>query len=722
MMKVNQLASAALCLSLLSLAACSKGGGGGGNPDSGPTTCSTSFDCAPLRDADGGTRTQVCISSQCVPTCTGNSQCAAGQVCEEGTCTAPGCGAASDCATGQICSGGTCTSAPTASSVASCVVTPNPAVVDQGKSVQLSVVGKDAAGKAVAFTGFTYNVSGPGAVSPAGLVTASGAGAITVTANAGNTSTCTATVNAYAANTTAGTLRAVVIDEFTKAPVVGATVAMSDSSKTTTDANGVATFTSVGAGPYNVHVFAANYDYFSLVGTSNTDVLIPLMPNIAASTRSGFQGTMNAADFAPLNIPNESVHLAFFGSGIPGSPIDIGVQTIVGILRPVTITLAGQTQQLNLPSGLVLGVSDNMFGTQQYKIYSEQGKRVLWGLGGNLNLTSVVGALGPVLSGGTQNLDIGSLLAQLLPLVGKLQAGQIVGVEPPANGANPTFQTQQVPLNTPLRLRATVKVPDLPKQDGKYLGAAVALGGALAYPLGFVPMGLTAGLANTDSSGANLPKVLDPTCDTSGGKAACATSNLPMKVAPLNNGLEGQPWGFVSLAANLSGLTGSGSSGGLALSGLVKPVAQVNYVAPPADGQAVDFTSRAFMNLPPTDSATLTKATRVLSLPAAIETSAKFVRIGVQAHSGLNWNVWMPANAAAATVTLPDPHLAGSTFTDPLADTQAADGTSGGPSSLLLHVSLASGTFADVSGFGNTTLDALGANVDAFTLITVKVQ
>jgi len=58
-----------------------------------------------------------------------------------------------------------------------------------------------------------------------------------------------------------------------------------------------------------------------------------------------------------------------------------------------------------------------------------------------------------------------------------MQAGQVVGVEAPPNGANATFEARQVPLNTPLRLRATLKLPDLPKQDGKYLGGAVALGG-----------------------------------------------------------------------------------------------------------------------------------------------------------------------------------------------------------------------------------------------------
>ena len=663
-----------------------------------------------------------------MPTCASNAQCSNGQVCEDGLCNAPGCGSAADCGTAQVCSGGSCTAAPTAAQISSCDVTPNPAVVAQGKTVQISTVARSS-GKAVPFSAFSWTATGPGTIDSKGLVTANGAGDITVTASAGNTATCSCKVTAYATNTV-GTLRVVVINTFTKKPAAGATVVVGQPTgtaplKVQTDANGVATFAAPGAAPYAIHVFAAGYDYFSLVGTTNTDVLAPLQPSVLAATRSGFKGTMNAAAFAPLNVPGESVHLAFFGSGIPGSPIDIGVQTLLGVSRPVTITLAGQSKTLPLPSGLVLGVSDNLFGTEEYKVYAEPGQRILWGFGGNLNLTSVVGALGPVLSGGSANIDVGSLLTQLLPLVGKLQAGQVSGVVSPANGANPTFTSQQIPLNTALRLRTTVRLADLPKQDGKYLGGVVALGGALAYPLGFVPQGLTAGLANKDASGNPTAKVLDPTCDTSGGTAVCATSKLPMRVAPMNNGLEGQKWGFLALAANLSGLSVSGSGGtasaGIGLSGLVKQVDAVNYIAPPADGQTVDLTARGFMNLPASDSSALAKATRVVTLPAAADSSAKFVRVGVQNNAGLNWNIWMPANVAATTVTLPDP-FALATLTDPLADSTASDGTVGGPSGLLLNVSLGSGQFADVSGFGTVNLDQLGAAVDAFTLISVKIQ
>jgi hypothetical protein len=730
MKRLTSHALAVVCLLALSFA-CS-GSKSGGQPDSGPTTCSSTFDCPPFHDSDGGTRPQVCVASACIPTCASNSQCTTGNVCEDGICTAPGCGAASDCPSSQICSGGSCVGPTQASTVSSCDITPNPAVVNQGKTLQLTAVAKTA-GKAVPFSGFSWQVTSGTATIDAntGVLTATAAGAIAIKANVGppgSSVSCTSNVTIYPPAAGAGSVRVVVIDEFTKKPVTGANVVISmvgAPAPLKTDGQGAATFSAVGAGPYTLHVFAAGYDYFSIINTPNADVLVPLMPHVANSTRSGFSGTMAAADFAPLNLPGQSVHLAFFGSSIPGSPIDIGIQTLIGQLRPVSIALTGSKPvTVNLPSSLILGISDNMFDTQNYKLFAEQGERVLWGLGGNLDFTTVATALSPILSGGTANLDIGSLLTQLLPLVGKLQAGQLVGQAPPANGANPTFTNVTIPLNTLLRLRAVVKLPDLPKQDGKYLGGAVALGGALAYPQGFVPLGLTAGLANKDAGGANTATVVDPTCDTSGGTAACATGKLPVRVAPFNNGLESSSWGFLALALNLDALNiGNSAASAVGLAGIVKPVPTVNYTAPPADGQVIDMTTRGYMSMPGAGTATLTAATRVIALPAAPDASTKFVRVGVQAHEGLNWNIWAPSNAAAATITLPDPHAVDATLVDPLGQTMASDGTTGGASSLALHVSLTGTTaFKDVSGFGNITLDQLGANVDAFTLVTVPVQ
>src|SRR5207237_10278075 len=185
----------------------------------------------------------------------------------------------------------------------------------------------------------------------------------------------------------------------------------------------------------------------------------------------------------------------------------------------------------------------NFFNTQDYRIYAEPGRRALWGIGGNVSLSQVIGIVSPLLQSNS-TVDVGALLAQLLPLFGKLQAGAIVGVEAPPNGATPTFTARPVPLTTTMRLRATIGSPRLPALDGNYLDGVLAVAGAMHYPAGFVPLGITAGLSAKDGQGG----VLDPTCDA--GSGACDTNKLPMKFAPRNGGTEGSKIGVALLAVN----------------------------------------------------------------------------------------------------------------------------------------------------------------------------
>ena len=62
----------------------------------------------------------------------------------------------------------------------------------------------------------------------------------------------------------------------------------------------------------------------------NTDLLVPLSRWAAPVSRPYFQGTMSAADFANLSAQGEGLHVALFGSSIPGSPLDISVPTLLG--------------------------------------------------------------------------------------------------------------------------------------------------------------------------------------------------------------------------------------------------------------------------------------------------------------------------------------------------------------------------------------------------------
>lgn len=707
---------ALLLLCSSALLACS--GSTGNAPDAGPGGCTTARDCPqtpPQVCVDQGGPTKVCVI-----VCSKNADCAAGKICEDGTCNPPGCGGDSDCSGGQLCLSGICGSPTQASGVGSCFITPNPAVVHAGAKLQLTAVVKDLAGAVVPFKGVTWAATG-GAIDTAGILTGgSAAGTTTVTATAG-TKTCTASITTFAAATES--MRVVVTDSQTKKPIQGAFVVIgSDPTggvggafKKTTDATGVASFANVAAGARDVHVFAAHFNYASYLGTTNTDVLVSLPPSVPLAQRSGYEGNITTDDFAKLNEKDQIVHLAFFGSGVTNSILDFSVDTLVGPSRHVVVKLAGD-HPVDLPSGLVIGVADDLFLTGKYKMYSEKGKRVLWGLGGNIDIAAVLAAAGPLISGGATNIDVGALLPQLLPLLGKLQAGAIAGVEAPADvaaGGTPTFQSQTVPLNTPLRLRAAAKAPDMPKVDGEYVDGIIALAGTSAFPMGFVPLGLTAGLAAKDANGKKTAKVLDPSCDPK-GTVACNTSRLPIKLAATNNGLEGNPYGTVLIALNFGGLT-PGSSGSIAVSGLVRLQNEVKFTSADQAPVTIDYGTRQFMGLPNTGAVTFNKTTRKVTMTGDADASVQIYRFEVENGARLNWNVWMDKAGAGKTVTLFDPHQVDPSITDPMADAGASARLIG-----IVTTDSAS-NYAKLTSFGDLTLDNIGNNLSAFSVITIPV-
>jgi|GEM_PF-1546548 len=705
------------------------GGGSDGGSDGG-TGCQTLAECPQGNLCD--THTHVCV-----PFCHSSAECGSGQVCEEGTCLAPACGGPADCASGQSCIGGACKASPQASQVKACDVIPSPAVVNTGSTVQLSLIPRDSNNAPLYYSGaVAWSAVGAGSIDAAsGLVTGNGAGSVTVTATIG-TATCMGIVTSYA-TAASGSLRVTVIDQHTKLPVPNAHVLLDTSAKLT-GPDGTATYAGV-TGVHDVHVFAAGFNYVSFLQTIATDLLVPLKPYVPTAQRSGFAGHMcsskaddpnckDDAQFVNLAVQGESVHLAFFGSGIPSSLLDLSIDTLVGPTHPVTITLAGNSKTLSLPYGLVLGVGPNLFGTQDFRMYADGGTRALWGIGGNVNFTQALTALGPVLtgSGGTGGLDIGTILPQVLPLLSKLEAGATVGVTAPVNAAPPVFAQIDLPLTTPLRLRVKARSPSLPQLDGKYLDGVLALAGALDYPQGFVPLGFTAGLAYKDSSGHANGQIVDPTCDTSGGLLACATNNVPLKFAPENGGTEGSSYGFALVALNLGSLTG-GLQGTVALSGLLSSQSQVHYIAPPADGADVTYPA-AFLGLPDSGAVTVMKTGHVvnvtLNASKHADANIQIYRFELENAARLGWEVWMAPQVAQ--FTLPYPNQIDPALVDPFDPAIASNGQTGNPTARILGLVLTDAhhslTPTDLETFGSLTLDQIGANLSGFIAASVPIN
>jgi hypothetical protein len=542
----------------------------------------------------------------------------------------------------------------------------------------------------------------------------------------------------------------------TKEPVAGAkVVGVLDSDGLTATATTVADGTALLAttpsgGPYDVHVFAVGYNYTSFVQTTATDLLVALAPYLPVALRSGFTshlcetkaGDPNTQDstkpqcpspegeFAPLPDPGEVVHMAFFGSSVPNSLLDLSVDTLVGPMHTVHLSLPGtQAKDLNLPYGLVLGVGSNFFGTNDPRVFAEGGVRALWGIGGNVNLAKAISVLSPLLQP-TVTVDIGTLLPQLLGFFGRLEAGAVVGVKAPPNATGagaPTFATQPVQLTTPMRLRIDATSPKLPQLDGQYVSGVLAVAGALDHPLGFVPLGITAGLSSKDNAGG----VLDPTCDISSGTAPCDTNKIPIKFAPRNGGTEGSPVAVALLALNFGGLT-PGSTTRIAVSGQVHVLDNVDYAAPGT--AAPTLAPPDFMKLPRSSSVAVTRSTRNVSVTGDADSGVQIYRFELESAARQNWNVWMPPIGSASAVRnlhLPDPGFSTTSpcdpmasLCDPFADAKAADGTTHGPTARLLALELTSAATSDQleSFTGSLHLDELGPALKAFTALQVNVS
>jgi hypothetical protein len=304
-------------------------------------------------------------------------------------------------------------------------------------------------------------------------------------------------------------------------------------------------------------------------------------------------------------------------------------------------------------------------------------------------------------------------------------------VKAPANvstGGTPTFTTQPVQLTTPMRLRVDATSPKLPTLDGAYVDGVLAVAGAMDYPMGFIPLGITAGLSAKDNAGG----VLDPTCDASGGAAPCDTNKIPLKFAPENGGSEGSPLAVALLALNFGGLT-PGSPTKVAVSGQITVLDKVDYVAPGLAAPSVKPPD--FMKLPASNSITVTKSTRNVSLTGPdADPGVQIYRFELENAARQNWNLWMPPlGTASRNFRLPDPGFSTASpcdpmasLCDPFADALAAGATTPtGPSARLLALEFKSDTTVtsdSLETFSSALhLDEIGPSLKAFTALQVKV-
>ena len=663
---------------------------------------------------------QACVAAACVPICAHDTDCGTGRVCDDGLCAPAVCSSDLECAAGLVCLAGKCGTPVPAAAVASCELAPDGGVVHSGHTLQLALVVRGSDGGALGFKGARWSAVGDAVVDGRGRVTGSvpvgAVGSATVTAAAGERQ-CKATLAVYPpANSS---LRVVVSDARTRRPLPGALVLLDTDSAgaRATDSNGVAVFDAA-PGAHNVHAFERHHNYTSLIQVRGRDLLLPLVSRDfrvtqeAGLVRSRFQRDISAADFANLREAAKTAHVAFFSSGVSGSLTDLALATLTGQAKPISFDL-GQRFDTFSPMGLVLGLNDNLFGTGSPSLWADPGKQAVWGIGGNIDVNEIL-PLAQALSAGHER-TLPALLPALIKLVGKLQTGQAIVDAPSDQALNPTrIDAVRIPLNTPLALRAGVELPLLPKAGGEFVDGLVAVAGASAWPLGFVPLGLSGGLAES-RQGARTGRVLDPTCDASAAGAQCAGGLLPLRLAPLSNGLEGSGYSVALFAVEFTEKLMSLQYADLAVSALIKTVPSIGG---PDQAGMISFAGRSFPPIPPAGAVAYDRQTHQLSVPMDADGVPRLHRLDLDLEAApvvYRWLIYYGPDTAGGRILLPDPRLLDPDFPPYL---QASDLDA---RLLTLDLEGPGTSYEELAGFGDVTLDSLGDAVRGFSVRSVPL-
>ncbi len=472
------------------------------------------------------------FSSLCVTACTDAAGCAAAHAdvpfagdlqCTSGVCDFQHCTNDGQCRPGTVCYNGDCVSPSECADIASCSLVPGSAVTQQGTVVSFSATAFLQSGALAPGVTFTWGSSDDAiAAVAAGEVTGgANTGTATITATVASCAvTCDAAVMNYGAVAAADT-RVVVIDELAGTPVEGATVILHTDPVATlaTDAQGVVTFAGVApsAGtPLDVTVADQGYGYVTLVGMESNDLIVHTGKMHDPSMAGGYRGKMDFSKVicAPGN-PCEA-RLGLTGPSIPGNLFNLNVDVLIGELIQTHIELGGTAVDAPLPGGLVLGLNATWF-KERYNPTGVPGTRVAWGLGGKLNLSTIIEIAGPIISGGTENIDVGALVVAILPLFSDFYTSLVPGVTVtpiakvadvgdlngdgsetdlrPNYDAFPALPGGDMVLKVPMDKAhpLTVNVPNMTGPNFPY-DAVIVVAGALVRDAGLVPLGLGAGV------------------------------------------------------------------------------------------------------------------------------------------------------------------------------------------------------------------------------------
>jgi len=447
-------------------------------------------------------------------------------VCVSGECREKGCKSNSDCVNSEVCNSGKCEVAQDCSMVDSVqIVTPSP-ILTQDSTKELKAIALNRNGVPVN-TGNTpewaSSETSTVAVDANGVVTGgttSGSSDITATI-------CTKVSPALSvqnfATVDAGKLR-VIVRNIDGDKIEGATVKIGGSTEQT-NSDGFVIVDNAEA-KNNITVTMAGYQAVSFLEVADKDLIVYLNAEVNKTKAGGYKGLF---DFDHSTIKNNGeVRLGIAGVSLPGNILDLDFGLLLGEPIMRHIDTAGIELDMALPSGLVLIIGDNDVVSGDYKATGLDGDRTLWGWGGRASMVEVIAIVQDAMTEGMDNLDMGKLLSQLMPIAEKFnhavkpsQNITLCDKIPDANDINgdgdttdliadfssSCFPTVNLELNQPLSLSSLVKFPALPTIEGKKTEATILLASTNVEGKGMVPLGMGAGTdkkENTDTADGKI--------------------------------------------------------------------------------------------------------------------------------------------------------------------------------------------------------------------------
>ncbi len=389
--------------------------------------------------------------------CATNADCEAPKTCSlQKICETPVCQRDADCGGGNVCLGGECASAPNQADAASCRVLTAGASMQQGSTLELVAVAKNANGVVLPLIRFGWESDNTGAVSITGNTATGGASSGTANVSARVEGTQVACTGAVALQNFAAIgpnqARVVVVSDKNGAPVAQANVVIISGGNATenqTGSDGSVTV-DLATAVDSVTVVKAGWQSVSVVGPGTKDIYLPIPADPDLSKAGGFRGNVDLSATRKADIK-----LGLVAPSLPFNLLDFDFESLIGDFVPTVINapdLGLDNQAVGLPGGIMLALSNNMFtdDTGQpgggircqgekpnaavelgcYAARAPAGPVAAWALAGQLRLSDVTPIVGTLSNafGGEEEIAVGGILTAILPLFQRLYHGINPGV------------------------------------------------------------------------------------------------------------------------------------------------------------------------------------------------------------------------------------------------------------------------------------------------------